>query len=91
MDDDLKALLQKTLQKAQPPLKITLTGPGPFELPPSDTVSIQMTGNLCVLELQTVGTGQMLRGPLTAEARDSLRMTLTGIFHADASAAKKKN
>lgn len=91
MDDDLKELLQKTLRKAQPPLKITLTGPGPFELPTSDTVSVQMTGNLCVLELETVGTEQMLRVPLTAEARDSLRTALTGMFQVDAIAAKKKN
>ena len=69
IDDDLRELLLKTTRKAQQPLKISLQGPGPFELPLCDAEFFQAAGGTVVLELRPVGTEQTLRFPLTMAAR----------------------
>lgn len=72
MDDDLKKLLQETMLKAQTPQKLPIQGPGPFELPLVDDVTIQRREDHFVLEFQLSGTRQTVRIPLTAGALSTL-------------------
>ncbi len=73
MDDDLKKLLQETMLKAQTPQKLPIQGPGPFELPLVDDVTLQNHQGQIVLEFRVANTGQTVRLPLTKEALATLR------------------
>ena len=92
MADELKRLMQKAAQKAQPATKISLQGPGPFELPPCGMAgSIRPEGDHFVVELETVGTEQTIQIPLTRDALIELSNVTGALLAFQKDRAKKKN